>query len=78
MFGDKELGVLDFRSLGNALYPEHARAWAVCAAYFRSLGNALYPELALGHGNPDSYFRSLGNALYPEPRVSTIEQDHAF
>ena len=22
MFGDKELGVLDFRSLGNALYPE--------------------------------------------------------
>lgn len=27
MFGDKELGVLDFRSLGNALYPEQIRAF---------------------------------------------------
>ena len=45
MFDDKELGVLDFRSLGNALYPEHNAHSLDALSDFRSLGNALYPEL---------------------------------
>ena len=34
----------DFRSLGNALYPEHKCLRGLGQADFRSLGNALYPE----------------------------------
>ena len=34
----------DFRSLGNALYPEHVSYQMRKADNFRSLGNALYPE----------------------------------
>ena len=34
----------DFRSLGNALYPELALPALAPFLNFRSLGNALYPE----------------------------------
>ena len=54
---------LDFRSLGNALYPEHMTHWPPNLPDFRSLGNALYPEPACSVLRPPLYFRSLGNAL---------------
>ena len=37
--------VSDFRSLGNALYPELRGDVQRFGVDFRSLGNALYPEL---------------------------------
>ena len=56
----------NFRSLGNALYPEPHVGALIQRDDFRSLGNALYPEpLVLGIEDRDD-FRSLGNALYPE------------
>ena len=57
----------DFRSLGNALYPELNRIAHHEVVDFRSLGNALYPELSHSSIALALDFRSLGNALYPEP-----------
>ena len=57
---------MDFRSLGNALYPELVPGRRVARHHFRSLGNALYPELNQERGSVSGDFRSLGNALYPE------------
>ena len=36
---------MNFRSLGNALYPELYALFVALLRHFRSLGNALYPEL---------------------------------
>ena len=58
----------DFRSLGNALYPERRGTQGGPASNFRSLGNALYPERADAFLGALPDFRSLGNALYPEHR----------
>ena len=72
MFDDKELGVLDFRSLGNALYPELEKGFERRSLYFRSLGNALYPELHAQVARRSADFRSLGNALYLEHKNRLI------
>ena len=46
VIGQMKQTVVNFRSLGNALYPELTQAALVNSLNFRSLGNALYPERA--------------------------------
>ena len=63
---------LDFRSLGNALYPEHLVRDSARGRDFRSLGNALYPERRRAQWFCRANFRSLGNALYPELNMGGV------